>query len=146
MIGGFQVGPFQPAYQQFGTLFGAQIQGAGGSGRHRRFTRYVLRIDGKEYACSSLAEALRLLEDVKAKALKVAQKATRAATGPESTSVVLEAPRIEANSRDLRAAVSETHREIDKIYRQAVIDAEIAMIFALDQRNIDDDDAMMLLM
>lgn len=122
------------------------------AGRKRIREIYRVTIDGRKFEFKSLAEALRFLDKAKKAAADMARQATREATERQRKSAkpvpvpTLTPPVIGISSRDLRGAASETKREIAEIYRQAIMDAEIAMLLEIDARQKDDDETMMWLM
>ena len=105
--------------------------------------RYIVRIDSQEFTCRTLQEALDLLakarEAAKLFALEHAPKVIRG-DFPH-----LELPRIRVDSRDLRRAVSETKREIASTYRDAMLNAELGVLFEI-QRSREEDESILLLM
>ena len=143
MIGGFQPRAFQPAFQQSGS------DGAGRRTR-RHPQRYIVRVDGQEFVCYSREEAMQILARVREAAqlfsIEQAQRNADAAIVANVPIAKLEQPKIEVNTRELRAAVSETRREISVAYRKAAIDAELRLMFELDKRRDDDEDSLLLLM
>lgn len=155
MFGGFQVGPFQPlpAYQQVsGAITPTGPTPAGHAGHKKLHLRTIYRVavDTQTFEFKSLADALRFLEKTKDLAREYAQKVTREATEKQRIAPYrvpvpkLPPPAIEASSRVLRGAVAETKREIATIYRQALVDAEIAMIMELDARSEHNEDISLL--
>ena len=72
MIGGFQVGPFQPAYQQGSAATG------GGLNRKRR-RRYYVEIDGQSFEVQGLDHARALLDRAKEVARTHAETLAKAA-------------------------------------------------------------------
>lgn len=146
MNGGFQVGPFQPNFQQVG----GNSQDAGRKVRERRI--YRVTVDGRLFEFRSLASALVFLEQAKEAAEKLALEATRKATDLQAESAAqvelpkLELPKITISSRELRAAASATRREIEVIYEKALVDAEIRILMELSKRAADDDEAILFLM
>jgi hypothetical protein len=58
----------------------------------------------------------------------------------------IELPKIEVSSRDLRAAVAQTKREIKAIYEHESELAELRMLLELSKRAQDDDETIILLM
>lgn len=121
-----------------------QSQGAGRSRKIRNI--YRITIDGQVFECASLAEALELLDRARVLAQQLAQEQVRKATESPAVELKLDPPKIEANTREIRGAVTETKREIAEIYRKALIDAEIAMLFELNQRAEDDDETILFLL
>lgn len=116
------------------------------AGRKRRTLNiYRVKVDGTAYEFRSLEDAIAFLERAKKAAATVAREAMRRATEMPSERVALEPPKFEINTRELRVAARETRDEIDRIYRQANIDAEIAMLFAFDRIKIEDDENILLL-
>jgi hypothetical protein len=122
-------------------------QGQTPAGRRRRTVDiYRVRVDGQVFEFKTYEAAVAFLEQAKAFALAQAQALTRKATELTEPLPTLKKPVISFNTRELRAKAAETTREIEVIYRQALIDAEIAMIFALDKRADEEEDTILLLM
>lgn len=117
-----------------------------------RPTQYIIRIDSQEFICRTLEEALGLLQRAReAAALFSVQEAEKAAQRLSAAPIAgqlpkLEVPKIEVNSRDLRAAVSETKREIAKTYRKALIESEIRLLFELDRIEREEEENLFWLM
>jgi hypothetical protein len=133
VIGGFQAKVFQPDFQQIRATLDA--------GRPRRFRAiYRITIDGEVFECRTLAEAIDLLNQAKALAAKLVQQQVR------DEKPIARIPKIETNTRELRAVVTETKREVAKIYEQAAIDAELMQLFAVQLREEHNQDALLLLM
>ena len=123
------------------------------AGRSRRVRDiYRVTIDGRRFEFKTLDAALQFLEKAKAAAAKLAREATRKATEKQAETAErvelpkFKLPEIQISSRELRAAASATKREIEVIYEQALVDAEIAMLFELNKRAEDDDEAITWLM
>ena len=139
MTGGFQPLAFQPNFQQVG--------GSADAGRRRpRVSIYRVKVDGQRFEFKSLAEAIAFLDKAKAFALQHAREVARKATETTGKPIKVKAPEISYNTRELRPAVTAAEREIERIYRQAVIDAEIGMLFAMQKQAEDDEDSILLLM
>jgi len=109
------------------------------AGRKRRRTLYRVVIDGQEFLCRSLAEAIELLNRAKALAQKVAQQAEQAQEPPK-----LSAPKIEVDAPELQQAAQSVKREIEVVYEQALVTAEIRMLMELSRRNAEDEDTTIL--
>jgi len=126
------------------TVGGLASQDAGG---RIRPVLYIVRVDGKEFASGSLAEALTVLHKAKELAKQHALQIAREATNPDARAVLprVRLPKI-TSSAPLRAAVAETRKEIKDIYEGALRDAEIAMWFEIARRNDEDEDVTLLLM
>ena len=114
------------------------------AGRSKRI-RYVLRLDGQEFTCRSLPEALRILEEAKALAKKLSAERVREATQAKGTKP-LAVPKIVAASPDLKGAVQEAQAKIEQIYRSANLDIEIALWFAAEKEREDEDISLLFLM
>lgn len=108
----------------------------------KRPTRYYVRIDGRLFECSSVGEALALLEQAK----KLAERYAAAQLEKDDAKPELKAPKITISSRDLRRAAVQTQKEIAKVYADTNRDIEIKMLLALDKKKRDDEDSLMLLL
>lgn len=134
----------------------AYINSCSQSGAGRATTRfrniYRLKVDGNSFEFRSLADAIAFLERAKQAAARLALETRRKATELQSKQATpvrvepLALPKIEASSRDLRAAVTETKREIAKTYRQAELDLEIALLLELADREKHNEEVIWLLM
>ncbi len=124
--------------------------GSPGAGGRKRFQNYIVRLDGKEFNCKSLDQVYNVLEQAKALARKLSQERVREATKPQASVKPLPVPEITGNSRDTKAAIRETEREIRQIYKAANMDIEIALWFAVErekeQAQEDDEIAVLFLM
>lgn len=109
------------------------------AGRRRVRSIYRITIDGQTFEFSTLQEALDLLAKAKEIAVKKAPEVVKPGTPPPM-------PVITANTRELRPAITETKREIAKVYRQALIDVEIAQLMELDDRSKHNEDVITFLM
>lgn len=127
---------------------GDQNQGAGRRTK-RHLERYIVRIDSQEFVCYSKAEAIELLrraqEAAKLFALKTFEK-TKVADFPNLELPKFAPPKITVNTRELRSEAAQAKTAITATYRQVLIDAELRMLFELDQRQRDDDESLILLM
>ena len=106
------------------------------AGRRTRPQRYIVRIDGQEFIFQDLKAALEFLD----RARLAAAQLVKEADFPK-----LEPPRIVVNSRDLRKAASVAKREIAATYRDAALNAELAMLFEM-QRIREDEESILLLL
>jgi hypothetical protein len=106
--------------------------------------RYTVVIDGQEFEVSSIAEAEALLTRAKQLANEAAKQtversAKRAKRGKQAVEV--QVPVIETAAPELKSLVSTYRDDIEAIYRQMAIDAEIGQLLRLKwQRELDDDD------
>jgi hypothetical protein len=106
--------------------------------------RYTVVIDGQEFEVSSIAEAEALLTRAKQLANEAASQAVersakRAKRGKQAVEV--QVPVIETAAPELKSLVSTYRDDIEAIYRQMAIDAEIGQLLRLKwQRELDDDD------
>ena len=141
MIGGFQVGAFQLAYQQ-------EVRQSTGAGRKRK-KRYFVQIDGQDFEVRSAEDARALLQQAVALADRAAQKqVAKAVNVPRGTSsakvapVAVAAPQIRTNAPiDLEPY----RRAIEQVYRNAAIAAELAMLLEAQARDDDESAAYLLL-
>lgn len=121
-------------------FFGDEV--AGGVGP--RQIRYILKVDGTEFPCWSLAEALAVLERAKALAKKISQARLRKASESRKAQKPPREPRIEC-SAELAPAVKETRREIKDIYAQTNRDMELMMLLHEQMLRDEDEDLMWLM-
>jgi len=137
MFGGFQAKVFQTDYQQ--------IQVSQDAGRKRYRDIYRVTIDEQVFEFRSLGEAVQFLEQAKLAAARLA--AEKVAEASERAEVPkFELPKIKISSRDLRPYVSATKAEISRTYRQAAIDAEIAVLMEVQAKSEYNEDVILLLM
>ena len=154
----FQIGAFQPAFQQ-GTGASSPIippaaptEVPAGSAKRRFRDIYRISIDGHKFEFRSLGEAIAFLERAKAAAAqKAAKEAAKAAEQQEGSVIpvplpTFKPPKIEVSSRELRAAASETRRSIEVVYEKALVDAEIRMLMEINKRKAEDEDVILMLM
>ena len=112
----------------------------------RRRKRYYVEIDGQEFQVANPTEALALLDRAKALAQQVAPetaekvvaKAIRKAQAPK-----VAAPEIKA-SPEIAKAVEPAKQDIERIYRDAAMAAEIRLLMELRAEQ-DDEEALLLL-
>lgn len=109
------------------------------AGRRRVRSIYRITIDGQTFEFATLQEALDLLAKAKEIAVQKAPEIVKPGTPPPL-------PVITANTRELRPAITEAKREIAKVYRQALIDVEIAQLMELDDRSKHNEDIITFLM
>jgi hypothetical protein len=121
-----------------------------GSNRKRR---YFLEIDGQHFAVANAAEAEQLLQQARALAERQVEKLADTAVKKlkrKTTVPVVEIPApAVAVSSDLRAELAPIIADIERLYRQAAVTAEIRLRIALNdrrQRALDDDDEDVLLL
>ena len=119
--------------------------GAGSSRKRQTLHIYRVKVDGETHEFPSLEAALAFLNEQKALAIRAAQEAMRAATEPAAKKPELKAPKIGINTRQLRAAAKDTSRAIEATYRQAAIDAELALLFAAE-REVENEEIITWLM
>jgi hypothetical protein len=117
---------------------------SGGRKKSKPPRRYTVVIDGQEFEVSSVAEAEALLTRAKQLANEAAgqaveRSAKRAKRGKQAVEVQI--PVIETAAPELKSLVSTYRDDIEAIYRQMAIDAEIGQLLRLKwQRELDDDD------
>lgn len=126
--------------------------GAGSNKRHKR--RYYVEIDGQQFEVDSAQHAQALLERAAETAKQVAaevaaevvprKRKSAASTKP----VALPTPRISSPDPELADMVRQARIAINETYRKAAIDAELALLMALQRQrdNDDDDDETLLLL
>lgn len=140
MIGAFQVGPFQRAYQQSGQIAQA--------GRRRR--RLYLDIDGQQFEVESAEHAQALLDRAKALAREVApQRAETRLTAHLVHSPTqrpkIEKPRITSSSPELQEVIRNARDSLARIYSSAYLEAEIKLRLHAQMAEDDEDDLLLLL-
>lgn len=138
MIGGFQVGPFQLAFQQ-----AVAAQGPTAAGRSRK-RRYYVEIDGQQFPVESAEEARQLLQQARAIAERQAEqkgeKATRQLRRKKVVPKVrIEPPNITA-SPEIRADLVPVIDDIKRLYVKAAELAELRLLMLRRIREEDDDD------
>jgi hypothetical protein len=122
-----------------------EFAGAASGAGKRTLNIYRVKVDGQQHEFGTLEDALAFLNEQKALAIKAAQEAMRAATEPAAKKPELKAPKIGINTRQLRAAAKDTSRSIEATYRQAAIDAELALLFAAE-REVENEEIITWLM
>jgi hypothetical protein len=124
--------------------FSISVFGGGKPKKPKPPRRYTVVIDGQEFEVSSVAEAEALLTRAKQLANEAATQAVersakRAKRGKQAVEVQI--PVIETAAPELKSLVSTYRDDIEAIYRQMAIDAEIGQLLRLKwQRELDDDD------
>jgi len=137
MFGGFQALVFQTDYQQ--------IQVTQDAGRKRYRDIYRVTIDEQVFEFRTFGAAVEFLEQAKLAAARLAaQKVAEASEKAEIPTFDL--PKIKISSRDLRPYVSATKAEISRTYRQAAIDAEIAVLMEMQAKSEYNEDVIWFLM
>lgn len=116
-----------------------------GAGSKRVRSIYRITIDGVRFELRTYAEAIALLEKAKATAAKLAEDQAIWAVA-NAKPLELKAPKIEAPSPELQAAVTETRRDIAAIYERELATIELRMLLELAKRGSDDDETLLLLM
>lgn len=108
----------------------------------RRFRNvYRIKVDGEAFEFTSYEAALEFLEQAKKAAAELADRTLLEAIEAGRQEPVeiplptLKQPEIVASSRDLRAAVRDTKKEIEAIYARAARDAQIAMYLDVVRRD-----------
>jgi hypothetical protein len=115
------------------------------AGRNIRLTRYIFKVDGREFQTYDLSQALAALDKAKQLAKGHAREIARKATDPQRAKIKpIKVPVITGN-RALAKAVEATKLEIRDIYASAIRDAEIAMWIEIKKRNDEDEDVFLLM-
>lgn len=141
MIGGFQVGAFQPAYQQQES----RKQGAGSNKKRRKRyqEKYLVEIDGVDFVVQSAEEAEALLAEAR-------QTVEEAVAVPQAVQKI-KAPKIRVRGpvtpdlSELVSIVKDAREAIRAIYEQAR-NAEIATLLRMKAEDDDEDDALTVLL
>jgi hypothetical protein len=120
------------------------LSSTGGKPKPRKPRRLLVQIDGQDFEVSSVEEARSLLEKAKTLAVEAAEEtvvertAARVKRGKRPKVVT---PEITTDAQELKSLVSTYRDDIEAIYRQMAIDAEIGQLLRLKwQRELDDDD------
>jgi hypothetical protein len=107
-------------------------------------------IDGVKFECGSLEDALELLAQAKDRAQRLAEDQAMWAVAAQRSAAEpipvpkLYAPKIEVSSRKLRAAASQTKREIAAIYESELKIAELRMLLEVADRRQEEEDILSL--
>lgn len=146
MIGGFQVGAFQPAYQQ-------EARQSVGAGRRTR-RRYYVEIDGQYFPVEDAQEAKTLLDQARAMAERSAEIAAQkvekrvkkvVAKGRDPGEIRIERPTVTA-SPELQLDLSGIRADIDRLYANAAALLEMRVLLELKAAEEDEEEAIMLLL
>jgi len=155
VIGGFQVGPFQPAYQQEGVT----AQRGGGIPRRLRDRRrrLTVEIDGQLFNVETPQEAEDLIlkarevaaEQARVEALRVVKKrrtiSRRERKPLKLDAVSLPAPYVKPGNADSSDLAQRIQAQLDAVYAQAARDAEIALHMH-HRLALDEEEAITLLL
>jgi hypothetical protein len=122
------------------------------AGRSKRKRRYEVEIDGQIFPVESPEHARALLEQAKELALKQAPQKAEAvvaqrikAKAPEGKPIRVPVPQIYTPDPELISLVSRARIDINKMYRDAALAAEIALRLKMQEIDDDDDEILMLL-
>lgn len=137
-------------FENQNTFYGPVVSGGGRQqqvgGRARKYRRrYIVEVDGQDFAVESEEDARALLESAKETAQEVVEQAIVSAKAAPPT---LKAPRIRVRGevgpelQSLIAEVALVRQQIRDLYERARRDAEIAYLMQLD----DDEEAISLLL
>jgi hypothetical protein len=133
------------------TAVSAYRETPAGRGRRRR-RRYIVEVDGREFATDSAAEAVALLERAAELARVAAEKAAeaqverqlpRARITGRANPVTLTPPTV-AGPPELAPELERARARIDAAYAQAALEAELALLLKLQQER-DDEETLLLL-
>jgi hypothetical protein len=121
------------------------------AGRPRRYRsrRLVVEIDGQDFEVGSEAEARELLDRAKALAEEVAEEAVEhqvKRVKRKKRAAPVQIPVITTEEPELKSLVSTYRDDIEAIYRQIAIDAEIRELMRRKLRDEDEDDAITALL
>lgn len=154
MIGGFQVGAFQPlpAFQQEGR---ARRADAGTNRRRRR--KLEVEIDGQVFSVESAADAEALIVEARAIAEQQAKVQAEAVIRKRKIAsrrekkplrldaVQLHTPYVKPVGQDAAELAQRVQAQLDAAYAAAARDAELALRMYY-QRVLDEEDALILLL
>lgn len=120
------------------------------AGRKTRRRRYYVEIDGRPFEVSGAEHARALLERAKetaqAHAEQLAREKVPTVIKRGSKPVALPTPKITTNDPELKQVVHEARTQINQVYRNAAIDAELALLLARRLAEEDEEEAILLLM
>lgn len=125
------------------------------AGRPSRRRRYVVEIDGEDFEVESVEHARALLDQARelaaqqaaeVAAREVPKRAQAARRVGRTKPVPLATPTIRSPDPELAEAISAARRAINEIYRQASIDAELALRLRQRMADEDEDEAVTLLL
>lgn len=139
MIGGFQVGAFQLAYQQTGGGSQTGQTPAGSAGKRKR--HYYVEIDGRNFPVESVDHARAVLDHAKRIALQTAQERVDQKVTRGARRIGLASPRIVTNAP---VDVAPYREAINHAYEQAKIAAQIRLL--MEQRDLEDDDESFIML
>lgn len=148
MIGGFQVGAFQPAYQQ--EAGGGYPKPAGRIARKRR--RYTIRIDGQLFNADSDEEALQILNQAQVLAEIAARKKAdsiveralpKAVMLGKVKPIEMKAPSITV-PQDLQAVADRVSEAIARTYADESANAELRLLLALRAAEDEEEEFLLL--
>jgi hypothetical protein len=124
------------------------------AGKSRRHRRYVVEIDGQQFAVDSASQAVELLQRARAIAERQAeqqaeqksQQAAKALTKKARVPRVrIAAPAIHV-SPDIQADAAPLIADIERLYRQAEETAELRLLLLKQMADEDDEDDVLLLL
>jgi hypothetical protein len=118
----------------------------------RKRRRYLVEIDGREFEVESIEQARAILDRAKELARQVAEeKAERIVVEridskpPRGKPIHIPVPQITTEDVELQPVVQQARKALIKIYRDAMIEAELRLRLAREQLEEDDEDIVMLL-
>jgi hypothetical protein len=124
------------------------VTSEGGSAKPRKPRRHLVEIDGQYFDVADHAEAVALLEKAKSLATEVAEQSVernvrRIKRGKQ---VIAVAPVITTESAELKTLVDSYREDIEAIYRQMAVDAEIRELMRQKFQDEDDEEAIFVLL
>jgi hypothetical protein len=119
------------------------------AGRHK-YRRYYVEIDGQQFQVDSVEDAVEILEKAKqiaqgSTAKAAAAMAVRRAVKVGDIPQPLRIPRIRAD-KELEDVVISARKELESIYANALLEAELKQRLTMRKREEDDDDDDLLLL
>jgi hypothetical protein len=121
----------------------------GGGKPRKKPRRLFVQIDEQDFEVSSVEEATQLLEKAKKLAVEAAESAVVERTekrAKRGKSVKIDLPSITTEAPELKSLVSSYRDDIEAIYRQMAIDAEIRELMRRKMMLEDDEEAIFVLM
>lgn len=112
--------------------------------------RYYVEIDGQSFEVSDVHHARAVLERARevarTHAQEIAQRLVPQKKRTGARPVALPTPRIASPDPELIEVIREARTAINAVYRQASIDAELALLLARRLAEEDEEEALLLLM
>lgn len=131
-----------------GTEPPLELEDGGLNSRPRK--RYYVEIDHQRFEVTSPSHAQALLDRAKevaqAHAQELAEKAVQRKRKPSKKPVPLPTPQISSPNPELKGVIRDARTQINEVYRQAAMQAELALLFAQRLAEEDEEETLLLLM